>query len=98
MRVIREGDRGAQVADVQRRLAALGHAAADHELTGVFGPETRVRVMAFQQERGLSVDGIVGDETWRQLVEASWRLGARVLYLCGPHPRRGGGAAPHERP
>ncbi|TML77079.1 MAG: peptidoglycan-binding protein, partial [Actinobacteria bacterium] len=68
MRVIREGDRGRQVADVQRRLAALGHPASDKELNGVFGPETRLRVMAFQQERGLSVDGIVGDDTWRQLV------------------------------
>jgi N-acetylmuramoyl-L-alanine amidase len=87
MRVIREGDRGRQVADVQRRLATLGHPPADKELTGVFGPETRKRVMAFQQERGLSVDGIVGDETWRQLVEASWRLGDRVLYLAAPHLR-----------
>jgi N-acetylmuramoyl-L-alanine amidase len=87
MRVIREGDRGRQVADVQRRLASLGHAPADKELTGVFGSETKIRVMAFQQERGLSVDGIVGDETWRQLVEASWRLGDRVLYLAAPHLR-----------
>ncbi|TMK83565.1 MAG: N-acetylmuramoyl-L-alanine amidase [Actinobacteria bacterium] len=87
MRVIREGDRGRQVADVQRRLAALGHPASDKELSGVFGPETKLRVMAFQQERGLSVDGIVGDDTWRQLVEASWRLGDRVLYLAAPHLR-----------
>lgn len=87
MRVIREGDRGRQVADVQRRLASLGHPTADKELTGVFGPETKTRVMAFQQERGLSVDGVVGDETWRQLVEASWRLGDRVLYLAAPHLR-----------
>src|SRR5438874_6829039 len=87
MRVIREGDRGQPVADVQRRLAALGLPPSDKELTGVFGPDTRVRVMAFQQDRGLSVDGIVGDETWRQLVEASWRLGDRVLYLAAPHLR-----------
>jgi N-acetylmuramoyl-L-alanine amidase len=87
MRVIREGDRGRQVADVQRRLASLGHAPSDKELTGVFGAATKVRVMAFQQARGLSVDGIVGDETWRQLVEASWRLGDRVLYLAAPHLR-----------
>ncbi|HJT37257.1 MAG TPA: N-acetylmuramoyl-L-alanine amidase [Actinomycetota bacterium] len=87
MRVIREGDRGRQVADVQRRLASLGHAPTTRETIGVFGPDTKTRIMAFQQERGLSVDGIVGDETWRQLVEASWRLGDRVLYLAAPHLR-----------
>jgi N-acetylmuramoyl-L-alanine amidase len=36
-------------------------------------------VRAFQQRRGLSVDGIVGPSTWRVLDEARWRLGDRLL-------------------
>ncbi len=36
-------------------------------------------VKKFQQQRGLSVDGIVGPETWRRLDEAVWSLGDRVL-------------------
>ena len=87
MHVIREGDRGGNVADVQRRLSTLGFTAASDELSGVFGPKTKLAVLEFQQDRGLLVDGIVGDETWRELVEASWRLGDRVLYLAAPHIR-----------
>ncbi len=34
------------------------------------------------------VDGIVGPQTWSALVEASWRLGDRTLYLKHP-PMRG---------
>ena len=41
-------------------------------------------VKKFQQQRGLSVDGIVGPETWRRLDEAVWSLGDRVLsYQVG---------------
>ena len=36
-------------------------------------------VRAFQQQRGLLVDGIVGPATYRSLREASYRLGARTL-------------------
>ncbi|CAN5297334.1 N-acetylmuramoyl-L-alanine amidase [soil metagenome] len=36
-------------------------------------------VRAFQQQRGLSVDGVVGATTYRVLEEARWRLGDRLL-------------------
>jgi N-acetylmuramoyl-L-alanine amidase len=36
-------------------------------------------VRAFQQLRGLTVDGVVGPSTWRVLDEARWRLGDRLL-------------------
>jgi N-acetylmuramoyl-L-alanine amidase len=87
MRIIRKGDGGQNVADVQRRLAALGHSSSPEDTAGVFGDATARAVRAFQQERGLLVDGIVGEDTWRELVEASWRLGDRVLYLAAPHIR-----------
>jgi N-acetylmuramoyl-L-alanine amidase len=44
-------------------------------------------VRTFQQRRGILVDGIVGPHTWSQLVEASWRLGDRGLYLKQPMMR-----------
>lgn len=51
---------------VQERLNALGFncGAAD----GIFGEKTRVAVMVFQDSRGLSADGIVGQNTWRKLL------------------------------
>ena len=44
-----------------------------------FDADTDQAVRAFQQQRGLIVDGIVGPATYRALREASYQLGARVL-------------------
>jgi len=35
---------------------------------GIFGEKTRAAVIAFQSSRGLSADGIVGQNTWRKLL------------------------------
>ena len=83
--LIREGERSYQVADVQARLRALGYEITDE--AGTFGASTRQAVRAFQQGRGILIDGIVGPNTWSELVEASWRLGDRTLYLTHPHIR-----------
>jgi N-acetylmuramoyl-L-alanine amidase len=84
--LIREGDHSQQVADVQMRLRSLGIAIDDD--TGTFGVGTRQAVRIFQQGREILTDGIVGPQTWSELVEASWRLGDRSLYLKQP-PLRG---------
>ena len=85
--VVRPGDRGEKVLDIQARLGALGHGLPSEERSGTFGPATEEAVRGFQQERGLLVDGLVGPDTWRELVEASWNLGDRILYLRAPHMR-----------
>lgn len=87
MQLIAEGARGEAVLDIQARLSALGHEVPAAERVGEFGAGTTVAVRAFQAERGLVVDGIIGPDTWRQLVEASWQLGDRVLYLRSPNLR-----------
>lgn len=85
-KLIREGERSHQVADVQARLRALGYKVEDE--AGTFGSSTTAAVRAFQQNRGILVDGIVGPHTWSEIVEASWYLGDRDLYLKHP-PMRG---------
>jgi N-acetylmuramoyl-L-alanine amidase len=55
-------------------LATGRHVALD-----AFDDELDQAVRAFQQHRGLLVDGIVGEATYRALREASYRLGARTL-------------------
>jgi N-acetylmuramoyl-L-alanine amidase len=84
---IRPQDRGDHVRDVQRRLLELGFHVDATEI-GEYGPSTGATVRGFQQERGLLVDGVVGPQTWRELVEAGYALGDRVLYLHHP-PYRG---------
>jgi N-acetylmuramoyl-L-alanine amidase len=83
VRIIRAGDVGEDVRDVQQRLVALGMA-LDPDETARFGPTTEAAVRAFQADRRLPSDGLVGPDTWAELVEAGYALGDRALYLRHP--------------
>lgn len=85
MRPIRQGDSGSAVEDVQRRLRTLGYDLGRAGIDGMFLGATSEAVAAFQRERGLVEDGFVGDETWSALVDATFTLGDRMLYLRVPH-------------
>ena len=84
---LRRGDRSPAVIEIREALAALGLLENDdqdlntgrHVALNVFDDELDHAVRAFQQGRGLLVDGIVGEATYRALKEASYRLGARIL-------------------
>lgn len=82
---IAQGDRGPAVEDVQKRLLVLGFELGPTGVDGVFLGATLAAVRRFQHERGLSEDGTVGDETWAALVDATFRLGDRLLYLRYPY-------------
>jgi N-acetylmuramoyl-L-alanine amidase len=84
MGIFRMGDSGPEIADIQSRLTALGAEIDGPELVGAFGSSTEAAVRWFQQERHLQVDGLVGPDTWEQLVEAGWELGDRTLYHRAP--------------
>ncbi len=87
MHIFRLGDEGHEVLDIQQRLVSIGYPLSSAELTGRFGPDTLAAVRAFQADRSLREDGLVGPDTWMQLVEAGFRLGDRTLYLHAPHFR-----------
>lgn len=53
------GDRGPQVAEVQRILDRLLGGAGGIDIDGRFGPATQAAVMELQRQRGLRVDGVV---------------------------------------
>jgi N-acetylmuramoyl-L-alanine amidase len=86
MKTLTRGARGEAVLDVQARLGFLGYRIEGHE-HGEFGASTEQAVREFQQRRQLLVDGEVGDHTWQELVEASYSLGDRILYLRYPYYR-----------
>lgn len=88
MKPIRRGEHSSAVADMQVRLIRLGFDIPFSEAGGWFGPSTEAAVRAFQQQRGLVADGVLGAATWTELVESSWSLGDRLLYLRQP-PMRG---------
>ncbi|OBJ68145.1 N-acetylmuramoyl-L-alanine amidase [Mycobacterium sp. 1274756.6] len=85
---LRLGDRSAAVTEIRATLLNLGFVESpDADLsTGqrvaldMFDAELDHAVRAFQQRRGLLVDGVVGEATYRALKEASYRLGERILH------------------
>lgn len=55
----------------------------------VFDTDLDHAVRAFQQQRGLIVDGVVGPATYRALLESSYHLGSRVLLYRLSSPMTG---------
>lgn len=84
--VLRLHHQGEPVRDLQQRLAAAGHVPIGDE-AGVFGAATETALRAFQEARGIRVDGVCGPETWSALVESGFALGDRLLYERSPNLR-----------
>ena len=63
--LVRSGDEEHPVKTLQYLLRARGHTVV---VDGIFGPATEAAVRAFQQEKNLTGDGIVGPTTWSALV------------------------------
>lgn len=90
MQLIRRGDAGPVVADVRRMLASIGLLDnTDSATADIFDAATELAVRHFQQSRGISVDGAVGDETYTVLTGAHWKLGDRVLAHHAGQPLSG---------
>jgi len=64
-------------------LIAVGVAVERAEL-GDYRESTTDAVRRFQEARGLLRTGVCDRTTWSALVEAGYRLGDRLLYLCSP--------------
>ena len=70
MATLKLGARGPEVTQLQLLLRSAGfYTAAIGEL---FGPATKQAVVAFQTSRGLTVDGIVGPQTWAALQQSQF--------------------------
>lgn len=82
---IQRGARGPAVEDVQKRLVKLGYDLGPSGVDGVFQGATLDAIRAFQREHGLVEDGVVGAKTWAALVDATFTLGDRILYLRYPY-------------
>jgi len=64
--IIRQGSRGNYVCIAQDALMYLGYDTGG--LDGIFGNKTKNSVLDYQKTRGLTVDGIVGNNTWNMLM------------------------------
>jgi len=83
-----EGSTGPVVGWLQLTLAGdnLGYVdwtAYTGPIDGIFGPQTDASVRSFQQMRSLTVDGIVGDETWFGLLTPGTVEHLSLEHACG---------------
>ncbi|SHE63154.1 N-acetylmuramoyl-L-alanine amidase [Streptoalloteichus hindustanus] len=92
MQLLRRGDTGPAVAEIRATLVSLGllpPTNGQHHGPAVFDVATEQAVRAFQQQRGMITDGIVGPATYNALAGARWRLGDRNLAYLVSQPITG---------
>lgn len=78
------GDKGSQVADLQTRLSSLGFFTGT--VSGVFDNATQTAVKKFQNEHGLTVDGIAGKKTMLLLTTLTPAATAAPVVTLAPLP------------
>ena len=62
------GSKGSDVTELQKLLNQNGYSL---DADGIYGTKTQAAVKDYQQKNNLSVDGIVGSQTWGALTKAS---------------------------
>ena len=96
------GDDGQEVQAIQKRLVELNYTISN--IDGDFGPETERAVKQFQADKGLEVDGIIGEATYRALMnkemppnrsQAVVRNVLRAAYSVIGTPYVFGGTSPY---
>ncbi|AGB41573.1 metalloendopeptidase-like membrane protein [Halobacteroides halobius DSM 5150] len=66
-RILERGMYGRAVRKLQEDLVMLGKKVM---IDGIFGPSTEDAIEEFQKQSGLPADGVVGEETWTELLKA----------------------------
>lgn len=70
--ILKLGSKGGQVLTIQALLNGFGFRDQDGELLdvdGIFGNKTEYAVKSYQEARDLTVDGVVGAETWTRILK-----------------------------
>ena len=67
---LKRGSTGPYVTLAQTELINKGYSCGSSGADGQFGKNTEAAVKAFQQDHGLKIDGIIGDQTWEALDSA----------------------------
>ena len=68
IKILNQGSKGDSVKALQILLVGYGCSCGSSGADGSFGPATLKAVKAFQKQKGLVVDGSVGEKTWAALL------------------------------
>ena len=86
MEPITQGMTGAAVEDIQERLRSIDYAVDEGERARQeFGPSTAAAVAHFRLDQGLPLGQEVDSSTWAALVDETYKMGDRTLYLRLPN-------------
>lgn len=92
-RLLHLKDTGDDVKNVQEALKQLGYNLSKYGSDGLIGSETTAAIKAFQEAKGLSIDGIVGPNTVKALqdaVDSTDKLKSNVDDLMSDITKKGG--------
>lgn len=88
--VLRKGDRGSAVIELQQLLSNAGYSLV---VDGIFGSNTENAVRSFQRKKVLADDGIVGPNTWSTLMNSEENPTSKLLLKnvtsCSTHIANG---------
>jgi len=81
--VLRYGDRGPAVMLLQERLIDHGFNVGPTGADGIFGSNTLAAVRAFRARERITVDGVVGPQTWARLLSIQGAFAPAAQSLAG---------------
>ena len=80
-KTLRYGSRGEEVGLMQTMLNAVMDEEEDISVDNKFGPATLALLKRFQEEFGLTVDGVCGSKTWKKLIAEYEKLSSTASTL-----------------
>lgn len=78
--MLKMGDRGEDVRNLQRALMFLGFDLRTYGADGIYGSETDSAVRSFQKKHTLVVDGIAGQETLGKINSELYKYGGYLTF------------------
>ncbi len=75
--ILRHGDRGSEVREIQKMLSYIGY---DINIDGIYGNQTESTIKDFQRNKGLGIDGITGEQTRKALEKMIEEIKYTVEY------------------
>lgn len=81
--VLKKGDKGAAVKELQQNLIKLGYDCGPYKADGDFGADTEAAVKAFQKDHGIGADGVYGSKTSAAMKQALAGTSAKKVKITG---------------